>query len=92
MGPALMVGVTPLGTIRFAVTEYGPPAAVHVVFDASVPRDEALIVDLEHAPELGIRRSLKPSQLPRVVQDYLSPRQRVSYFFERVVVSDRPGA
>jgi hypothetical protein len=63
-----------------------------IVFDAGVPRDEALMVDLEHAPELGIRRSLKPSQLPRAVQDYLSPRQRVSYFFERVVTSDRPGA
>jgi len=63
-----------------------------IVFDASVPRDEALIVNLEHAPEMGIRRSLKPSQLPRAVQDYLSPRQRVAYYFEQMPHYERPGS
>lgn len=97
-----MMGVYPPGSVVqllndgyamvVSVNSTRPLKPYVIVFDASVPRDEALIVDLEHAPELGIRRSLKPSQLPRVVQDYLSPRQRVSYFFERVVVSDRPGA
>nr|WP_315204121.1 HD domain-containing phosphohydrolase [uncultured Albidiferax sp.] len=97
-----MMGVYPPGSVVqllndgyamvVSVNSTRPLKPYVIVFDASVPRDEALIVDLEHAPELGIRRSLKPSQLPRVVQDYLSPRQRVSYFFERVVVSDRAGA
>jgi hypothetical protein len=40
---------------------------------------------LERAPELAIRRSLRPAQLPRNVLDYLSPRKRVCYFFERAV-------
>lgn len=97
-----MMGVYPPGSVVqlmndgyamvVSVNSTRPLKPYVVVFDASVPRDEALMVDLEHAPELGIRRSLKPSQLPRVVQDYLSPRQRVSYFFERVVGADRPGA
>ena len=43
------------------------------------------MVDLENVPELGIRRSLRPSQLPRDALDYLSPRQRICYFFERAV-------
>ena len=41
-----------------------------------------MILDLESAPELGIRRSLKPMALPERTLNYLSPRPRVSYFFE----------
>ena len=33
-------------------------------------------------PDLGIRRSVKPQQLPRASLDYLSPRSRIAYFFE----------
>ena len=78
-----MMGVYPPGSVVqllngsyamvVSVNSNRPLKPCVIVFDASVPRDEALMVDLEHAPELGIRRSLKPSQLPRAVQDYLSP-------------------
>jgi hypothetical protein len=51
------------------------------VHDARVPREEALIVHLQHEGSLGIRRSLHPQHLPRSVVDYLSPRERVSYCF-----------
>lgn len=62
-----------------------------IVHDPRVPRDEALLVDLEHETGLGIRQSLKPLQLPRAVFDYLLPRQRICYFFERARESmDRP--
>jgi hypothetical protein len=54
-----------------------------VVYEPRVPRDEALVEDLEQAGELGIRRSLKPLQLPKAAFDYPSPRQRICYFFER---------
>lgn len=54
-----------------------------VIYEPRVPRDEALVEDLEQASELGIRRSLKPLQLPKAAFDYLSPRQRICYFFER---------
>ena len=47
-----------------------------------MPRDEALLIDLQLAPGLGIRRSLKPLALPRPALDYLSPRPRTVYFFE----------
>jgi hypothetical protein len=56
-----------------------------IVHDPQVPKDEALVLDLEAAPELGIRRSLRPSQLPREALDYLSPRKKICYFFERAV-------
>jgi len=54
-----------------------------VVYEPRVPRDEALVEDLEQTRDLGIRRSLKPLQLPKAAFDYLSPRQRICYFFER---------
>lgn len=54
-----------------------------VIYEPRIPREEALVQDLEDAPELGIRRSLKPLQLPKAAFDYLSPRQRICYFFER---------
>lgn len=97
-----MMGVYPPGSVVQLVNDgYAMVVSVNssrplkpsvIVFDASVPRDEALIVNLEHAPEMGIRRSLKPSQLPRAVQDYLSPRQRVAYYFEQMPHHERPGS
>jgi HD-GYP domain-containing protein (c-di-GMP phosphodiesterase class II) len=62
-----------------------------IVHDTSVPREEALIVDLEDAPALGIRRSMKPSQLPRAALEYLSPRPRTCYYYERAFGADRSG-
>jgi hypothetical protein len=40
------------------------------------------VLDLETEPRLGIRRSLKPQQLPQESLNFLSPRTRVAYFFE----------
>jgi hypothetical protein len=42
-------------------------------------------VELSELRGVVIKRSLRPAQLPREVLDYLSPRQRVCYFFERAV-------
>ena len=95
-----MMGVYPPGSIVQLVNDrYAIVASVNssrplrprvIVHDSRVPKDEAPILDLESVPELGIRRSLKPSQLPRDALDYLSPRKRICYFFERAVNSDAP--
>lgn len=90
-----MMGVYPPGSIVQLVNDrYAIVASVNssrplrpkvIVHDTGVPKEEAPILDLETVPELGIRRSLKPAQLPRDALDYLSPRQRICYFFERAV-------
>jgi len=90
-----MMGVYPPGSIVQLVNDqFALVASVNssrplrprvIVYDRAVPRDEALVLDLETTPDLGIRRSLKPAQLPRDALDYLSPRRRVCYFFERAV-------
>ena len=69
---ALVVGVNSMRPLK-------PRVMVH---EAKVPRDEALVLDLEEIPGLGIRRSIRPQQLPPASLDYLAPRPRVAYFFE----------
>ncbi len=53
-----------------------------LVHDPQVPRNEALIINLEHAADLGIRRSLPAAKMPAAALTYLDPRPRVSYYFE----------
>ncbi|MBL8350575.1 MAG: DUF3391 domain-containing protein [Burkholderiaceae bacterium] len=55
-----------------------------LVCDTRVPVEEALLLNLDGQADLGIRRSLRPTQLPAAARDYLSPRQRMVYFFEPV--------
>ena len=87
-----MMGVYPPGSVvqltddRYAlvvaVNSSRPLKPKVMVHDPKVPRDEALVLNLEELPDLGIRRSVKPQQLPRASLDYLSPRSRIAYFFE----------
>jgi putative nucleotidyltransferase with HDIG domain len=88
-----MMGVYPPGSVvqltddRYAlvvsVNSARPLKPRVLVHDVRVPRAECPVLDLEETPELGVRRSLKPQQLPRATLDYLSPRPRICYFFER---------
>jgi len=94
-----MMGVYPAGSLvqltddRFAlvmgVNSSRPLKPRVLVHDPAVPRHEALVIDLETQPNLGIRRSLPPAKLPRAAIEYLDPRPRISYYFEPL---DRPAA
>ncbi len=53
-----------------------------IVYDADVPKNEALILDLTQEPRLAIEAGLRPAQLPREALEYLNPRQQLSYFVE----------
>ena len=53
-----------------------------VVYDPSVPKEEAIILDLETETDVNITKAIRPATLARAVQDYLCPRKRVSYFFD----------
>jgi putative nucleotidyltransferase with HDIG domain len=87
-----MMGVYPAGSVvqltddRYAlvmgVNSIRPLKPRVLVYDAKVPRDEALHLDLERIPDLGIRRSIRAAQLPAAASSYLAPRPRVAYFFE----------
>jgi HD-GYP domain-containing protein (c-di-GMP phosphodiesterase class II) len=56
-----------------------------LVHDSAVASEDAIFLDLQTANALGIQRSLRPDQLPRHALNYLCPRQRICYYFERAV-------
>jgi putative nucleotidyltransferase with HDIG domain len=95
-----MMGVYPPGsTVQLTDDRYALVVSVNasrplkpnvIVHDPEVPREEALVVSLEDAAGVGIRRSVKPTQLPPLTLDYLSPRQRVAYYFEPARDAEAP--
>jgi len=52
-----------------------------LIYDADVPKDSAIIIDLSETPELKIEEHVRPASLPLDVLAWLNPRQRLSYFF-----------
>ncbi|MGH8797943.1 MAG: HD-GYP domain-containing protein, partial [Caldimonas sp.] len=89
-----MMGVYPPGsTVQLTDDRYAMVVSVNstrplkpnvLVHDVGVAREEAIVLDLEAADGLGIRRSIKPMLLPPASFQFLAPRQRVAYFFEPV--------
>jgi HD-GYP domain-containing protein (c-di-GMP phosphodiesterase class II) len=90
-----MMGVYPPGSVVQLVDErYASVVSVNssrplkpkvIVYEPGVSRRESLILDLEQSPNISIRRSLKPANLPLAAMDCLAPRQRICYFFERAI-------
>jgi HD-GYP domain-containing protein (c-di-GMP phosphodiesterase class II) len=93
-----MMGVYPPGSlVQLSDQRYAMVVSVNssrplkprvLVYDSSVKAAEALLLDMEQTPELSVQRSLKVQQLPRMAVEYLAPRQRMCYFFERAVAND----
>ncbi len=52
-----------------------------MLYDPNVPKEQAVIIDLNETKELSIKSSIRPSKLPESVYQYLSPRERINYFF-----------
>lgn len=104
--PALMqmfvrcLGVYPPGSIvRLSddtiglVVNVNPGKLLHptlMLYDPSIPQEEAVVLDLADAPDLSITSTLRPAELTKPVFDYLSPRSRISYFTEAKAPSHRP--
>lgn len=86
------LGVYPPGSVvqlsnqaLASVTSINPKKPLRpwvMVYDASVDKKEALMINLEAQPEINIIKSIRPGMLPPKVAAYLSPRKRVTYFFD----------
>jgi HD-GYP domain-containing protein (c-di-GMP phosphodiesterase class II) len=89
-----MMGVYPVGSLvqltddRHAlvvgVNSSRPLKPRVLVHDPRLPPEEALHLDLETQADLGVRRSIGPSKLPRAALQYLAPPTRMGCFFEPV--------
>lgn len=85
------MGVYPPGTIVVlsngslgmvaSVNSSRPLKPTILVYDPAVPKDEAILVDLEQEPDVSVSKTLKPQQLPPAAYDYLSPRKRMACYF-----------
>lgn len=94
------MGVYPPGTvvrlsnemwaIVTSVNTNKPLKPTVVVYDAAVPKEEAMLIDLEHEPALSISKTLRPAQLPPEVFDYLNPRKRITYYFDEASPNSGP--
>jgi HD-GYP domain-containing protein (c-di-GMP phosphodiesterase class II) len=92
-----MMGVYPPGSlvqltdgrhaIVVSVNSSRPLKPRVLVHDKGIARSDALILDLQSQPQLGVQRSLKADQLPRSALEFLEPRQRSCYYFERAACS-----
>lgn len=90
------VGIYPPGTVValnngtlgmvVSVNSSRPLKPTVLVYDPAVPKDSAIVVDLEQEPEVSVASTLRPAQLPAAVYDYLSPRKRTTYNFS----TDKP--
>jgi putative nucleotidyltransferase with HDIG domain len=84
------LGIYPPGTIVklsnglvgivISVTPNNPLRPSIVVYDPSIPKDEALIYDLRDNPSLSIDRSIRPLHLDPEIFEYLNPRARITYY------------
>lgn len=86
------LGVYPPGTIVqlsngvigmvATVNTVKPMKPMVVIYDANIPKDEAILVDMERETDLNIVKAIKPAQVRQEIYLYLSPRKRVSYYFD----------
>lgn len=86
------MGVYPPGTVvRLSNDAMGLVTAVNatkplkpsvIVYNPTVPKNEAIMIDLERELDINISKAIRPDQLPRAVFEYLNPRKRVSYYFD----------
>jgi len=86
------LGVFPPGTIvKLSNDAFGVVQSVNpqkplrpwiLVYDESVPKEEAIMIDLELEQDINISKAIRPIQLSTTVYDYLSPRKRVTYYFD----------
>ena len=78
---AMVVSVNPAKPLRPWV----------MLYDERVPKDEAILLDLEQETEINITKALRPGLLPPATYAYLSPRKRVTYFFDSSAQPGRGG-
>lgn len=86
------MGVYPPGSIvRLSNDAFGMVVSVNakqalrpsvLVYEPTVPKEEAIIYDLADDPDIKIVEYIRPNLLLREIYDYLSPRKRVTYYFD----------
>ncbi|EAQ66061.1 hypothetical protein MED121_02580 [Marinomonas sp. MED121] len=87
-----LLGIYPPGTVvQLDTGQFALVISVNInkllapnvlIYDSSIPKEQAVILDLNENPELKIVKALHPAQLTEEMFKYLNPRARVSYYFD----------
>ena len=77
---AMVVSVNPKKSLRPWV----------LLYDPLVPKDEAIMLDLEMETDLNIQHAIRPALLHPMAYAYLCPRKRVTYFFDGKASHEKP--
>lgn len=90
---AKSVGIYPPGSIvQLSDDRYGIVIGVNtdmlmcpavLVYEPTVPKSQAPVVDLLETADLNIKKCIAAALVPKDVLDYLNPRGRVAYFYSR---------
>jgi putative nucleotidyltransferase with HDIG domain len=78
-GSLVQLSNNALGLVM-AVNSNKPLKPTVMIYDPSVPKHEAIILDLEEEPDLSIIKSIRPALLSNQVFAYLNPRKRMTYY------------
>jgi len=88
-----LMGVFPPGTlVRLTGDRIGMVISINresllrpnvMVYNETIPKQEALILDLTEETELEILETLKPATLSKAVFEYLDPTAQVNYYFSQ---------
>lgn len=80
-GTVVQLSNGPIGMV-VSINTAKPMKPMVMVYDATIPKEEAILVDLEFEADVNIAKAIRPAQLPREIYNYLSPRKQVSYYFD----------
>lgn len=90
---AKSIGIYPPGSIvQLSDGRYGIVIGVNadalmcpsvLVYEPSVPKGQAPVLDLLETADINIKNCLASVMVPKDVLDYLNPRGRVAYFYSR---------
>ena len=53
-----------------------------LLYDPTIPKEQAVIIDLNETDDLKIIKALNPNQLSPEVYAYLNPRKRINYYID----------
>ncbi|EPR39803.1 metal dependent phosphohydrolase [Desulfovibrio sp. X2] len=86
------LGIYPPGTLVqlsnevlgmvIAVNQKNPLKPSLLIYDPEIPKEEAIIFDMEEDPDLQVVKSIHPGQLPPEIFAYLNPRSKVTYYMD----------
>lgn len=95
------LGIFPPGTavllsngvlaLVMSVNPQNPLKPSLMLYDPDIPKNEALIFDMEDEPEVTIERSLRPDKLPPEVCNYFNYTGQTNYFVDNLKASSKAG-